>query len=168
MRRTAEYWIEQLQLSSHVEGGAYRQTYRAPLTLPKAALPPAFSGDRAASTLIYFLLRADEFSAFHRIAADEVWHFYSGDPLRVHEIREDGTLVTHGLGADPEGGAHFQAVVTAGSWFAAEIATGGEYGLVGCTVAPGFDFVDFALGPRESLVRAFPQHAALITRLTRP
>ncbi len=168
MRRTANDWIEQLQLTPHVEGGAYRQTYRAPLILPKAALPPAFSGDRAASTAIYFLLRAGEFSAFHRIAADEVWHFYDGDPLLVHEIRADGALVTHSVGADPGRGAHFQAVVTAGSWFAAEIASGGAYALVGCTVAPGFDFADFALGKRDLLIGAFPQHAALITRLSRP
>src|SRR5882762_6055763 len=100
MKTTAEYWIQHLRLTPHAEGGAFHETYRAPLTLSKEHLPAEFSGDRNASTLIYFLLQKGECSAFHRIASDEVWHFYFGDSLLVHEIREDGSRVTHTLGAD--------------------------------------------------------------------
>ncbi|WP_431210348.1 cupin domain-containing protein [Puia sp. P3] len=108
-----------------------------------------------------------QFSAFHRIAADELWHFYYGDPLVVYEISHSGRLVTHRLGADPAKGESFQTVVKAGSWFASEPAQGSEYGLVGCTVAPGFDFADFELAEREGLVQQYPEHGELIRRLTR-
>ncbi|WP_394828836.1 cupin domain-containing protein [Pendulispora albinea] len=166
MRYTADYWMHHLQLAPHPEGGAFRQTYVAPLTLRREALPATFSGDRAAATHIYFLLRNGDYSAFHRLAADEIWHFYSGDNVLIHEIREDGALHTHRLGAAPEAGADFHAVVTAGSWFGAEVAPGGAYALVGCTMAPGFDFADFELAHRGSLARRFPEHLELIARLT--
>jgi hypothetical protein len=126
-----------------------------------------FQGDRSASTHIYFLLARSEFSAFHRIAADELWHFYAGDPLLVYEITHNGRLVTHRLGSDPANGNSFFTVVHAGSWFASVPAEGGEYALVGCTAAPGFDFADFELAGRETLAKQYPEHAELIRLLTR-
>jgi len=167
MRPDASYWIEKLQLTAHVEGGAFREIYRSELVLSRKSLPLFFQGDRPASTSIYFLLTEGQFSAFHRIAADEVWHFYFGDPLLVYEITHNGRLVTHHLGANPEKGENFQAVVKAGSWFASAPAPGSEYGLVGCTVAPGFDFADFELADREALAAQYPEHAGLIKKLTR-
>ncbi len=167
MRPDASYWIQKLELTSHVEGGAFRETYRSELTIPHGVLPLFFQGDRSASTSIYFLLAAGQFSAFHRIAADEVWHFYFGDPLFVHEINHSGRLVTHRLGTDPGKGESFQTVVKAGSWFASIPAPGSEYALVGCTVAPGFDFADFELADRTALARQYPEHAGLIHKLTR-
>ncbi|WP_394839621.1 cupin domain-containing protein [Pendulispora rubella] len=166
MRHTADYWIRHLQLEPHPEGGAFRQTYRAALTVRKDALPPGFAGDCSAATQIYFLIRNGEYSAFHRIQSDEIWHFYAGDTLLVHEIGEDGTLHTHTLGAEPERGESFQSVVGARSWFASELKDGGEYALVGCTVAPGFDFADFELAKKDTLARAFPAHIGLISRLS--
>jgi predicted cupin superfamily sugar epimerase len=167
MRPAASYWIDKLQLTQHVEGGAYREAYRSELTLPRSALPLLFQGNRPASTSIYFLLTKGEFSAFHRIASDELWHFYYGDPLLVFEIGHSGRLTEHVLGPDPEQGQAFQTTVKAGSWFASAPAPGGEYALVGCTVAPGFDFADFELADRDALARQFPEHAELIRRLTR-
>ena len=107
-------------------------------------------------------------ATFHRIAADEQWHFYYGDPLMVYEITHGGRLIEHRLGQDPEKGECFQTVVKAGSWFASMPAPGSEYSLVGCTVAPGFDFEDFELARREPLTQMYPEHAAIIAQLTRP
>lgn len=87
---TAEYWIERLGLEAHPEGGYFRQTYRAELTIAREALPAGFEGARAASTAIYFLLEGENFSAFHRLRSDEVWHFYAGAPVAVHVIDEGG------------------------------------------------------------------------------
>lgn len=167
MRPDADYWIEKLALTSHVEGGAFRQYYQSSLSIPRAVLPAGFAGDRPVSTAIYFLLQQGQFSAMHRIASDEVWHFYYGDPLLVYEIRPDGELISHLLGNDPMRGQSFQCVVKAGSWFGSIPANNSEYALVACTVAPGFDFADFALADRNTLQDEFPQHAALIEMLTR-
>lgn len=84
------YWIEELRLEPHPEGGYFRQTYRASVTIPREALPEGFGGARAASTAIYFLLEGKNFSAFHRLRSDEVWHFYRGEPLLVHVIDAEG------------------------------------------------------------------------------
>jgi predicted cupin superfamily sugar epimerase len=167
MRPDATYWIDKLRLSRHVEGGAFREVYRSDLVLQRKSLPLFFQGDRNAATHIYFLLRQDEFSAFHRIAADELWHFYAGDPLLVYEIMHNGRLVTHRLGNDPEKGESFHAVIRAGNWFASAPAEGGEYALAGCTVAPGFDFADFELADRGVLVSQYPGYTDLIKKYTR-
>jgi predicted cupin superfamily sugar epimerase len=167
MRPSASYWIDKLELTAHVEGGAFREMYRSELNLPKTALPLFFQGARSASTSIYFLLSSGQFSAFHRIASDELWHFYIGDPLLVYEIGHNGRLHTHILGPDPEKGQSFQTVVHAGSWFASAPAPDSEYALVGCTVAPGFDFAEFELADRETLSAQYPEHAELIKQYTR-
>ena len=135
--------------------------------MSRGALPLFFQGDRPASTSIYFLLAKGDFSGFHRIASDELWHFYYGGPLLVYEIGHSGRLTTHRLGPDADAGEAFQTMVKAGSWFASAPAPGSEYSLVGCTVAPGFDFAEFELADRKTLSDQFPEHAALIRRLTR-
>jgi predicted cupin superfamily sugar epimerase len=165
-KRTAEYWINRLQLTTHIEGGAFREIYRSPLLAPLSALPASFTGDRNFCTSIYFLLQQHQFSAFHKIKSDEVWHFYYGDALIVYEIDQQGKLIEHRLGCDPDNQEAFQCVISAGNWFAARLAPGGDYALVGCTVSPGFDFADFELAEREALVPLFPQHAAVIRELT--
>jgi predicted cupin superfamily sugar epimerase len=167
MRHNARYWIEQLRLEPHPEGGYYRVTYSADLLIAQTALPNTFKGARRASTAIYFLIERGNFSAFHRIASDELWHFYSGDALLVHALDAHGELETIHLGPAAELGQRFQATVPAGNWFASELEQDGEFALVGCTVAPGFDFEDFELGTRDELLRAFPHHGMLISRLTR-
>jgi len=163
----AAYWIEKLQLIKHAEGGYYRETYRSSLTVNKNQLPESFHGDRNFSTSIYFLLEEKEFSAFHRIASDEQWHFYAGNCLNIYEIAADGKLTEHKLGNNLQNVESFQIVIKAGSWFASSLANGEGYALVGCTVSPGFDFEDFELAEREILIREFPQHEDLIRKLTR-
>jgi len=165
--RDAKYWIEKLGLAPHPEGGYYRQTYRAELIIGKEALPPVFSGGRPAATAICFLLNSGDFSAFHRLRSDEIWHFYAGGTLVVHVIGEDGKRSEILLGNDAEGGEVFQGAVKAGCWFGARAKDPRTFALVGCTVSPGFDFADFEMGKREELVRSYPQHRELIARLTR-
>jgi predicted cupin superfamily sugar epimerase len=163
--------VRQLGLLPHPEGGYFRETYRAVEDVASLALPQRFGGDRSISTAIYFLLEAGQCSHLHRIKADEVWHFYAGDPLIVVEINTAGRLKTTLLGGDLPGGAVFQHVVPAGAWFGAVPAEGGRFApvgftLVGCTVAPGFDFADFELADRAALSAEYPAHQDWIRRLT--
>lgn len=166
MTKDASYWIHKLKLEPHPEGGFYLQTYKADQVLPREALPQ-FPGPRAVSTAIYFLLEGKNFSAFHRLRSDELWHFYVGGPLVVHVIDEQGRYSEIQLGTDSEAGQVLQAVVKAGCWFASRLRDSNSYALVGCTVAPGFDFEDFELAKRKELIARYPQHEELIKKLTR-
>jgi predicted cupin superfamily sugar epimerase len=166
-QKTAKYWIEKLQLDPHPEGGFFRQTYRSEMVIAQEALPAGFAGARAASTAIYFLLEGKNFSAFHRLRSDELWHFYAGAPLIVHVISREGSYSSFLLGQDLDAGQVLLAVAPAGCWFASHVADWNSFAVVGCTVAPGFDFEDFEMGKREELVERYPQHEELITRLTR-
>lgn len=167
MTKAAPYWIEKLNLSAHPEGGYYCETYRSQLSIAKEALPPEFLGARLVSTAIYFLLEGENFSAFHRLRSDELWHFHTGSTITIHVIDPDGGYSEIQLGDKPEAGEVFQAVVKAGCWFASRVRDGRSFALAGCTVAPGFDFADFELGKRSELVKLYPQHRELIGQLTR-
>jgi hypothetical protein len=166
-KRDAMYWVKRLRLEPHPEGGYFRQTYRSAVTIAREALPTGFGGARAASTAIYFLLEGKNFSAFHRLRSDEVWHFYIGAAVSVHVIEPSGKYSAIMLGNDPEAGQVLQAVVPAGCWFASHVADGESFTVVGCTVAPGFDFEDFDMGKRAPLEAEYPQHREVIQRLTR-
>src|ERR1700690_621778 len=123
MTQVAAYWIDRLGLEPHPEGGYYRQTYCSDLVLGKQALPGPFTGPRPASTAIYFLLDRENFSAFHRLHSDEMWHFYLGSPLLVQFIQGDGRYTEIRLGSNPEAGEVFQAVVKAGCWFGSRLVS---------------------------------------------
>ncbi|WP_026464243.1 cupin domain-containing protein [Adhaeribacter aquaticus] len=165
--KKAAYYIEQLQMIAHPEGGYYKETYKAPENIPVFGLPARFKGDRSFSTAIYYLLEQKDFSAFHRIKSDECWHFYAGGALYVHVLELNGTYSRVQLGNNLEKGEVFQFVVPAGAWFAAEPAPGTTFALVGCTVAPGFDFADFELAEKEVLLSQFAQQADVINRCCR-
>jgi uncharacterized protein len=167
MSKSAQYWIHELNLIPHPEGGYYRETYRSELSIALEALPPQFTGPRLVSTAIYFLLEGNNFSAFHRLWSDELWHFYAGSPIIVHVIDPEGAHSEIQLGDDPDAGDVLQAAVKAGRWFASRVRDSKTFALAGCTVAPGFDFADFELGKRADLVRLYPQHRRLIESLTR-
>ena len=162
---TAQDWIETLGLEPHPEGGFFRETYRSPRLL---------GGRTPVSTAIYFLLRKQDVSVFHRIASDEMWHLYAVTPmtrLRVWRITPEGRLGTFLLGAEPARNEVFQDVVPAGDWFAGEVEVlgGGDpdraYALVGCTVSPGFTYDTFELAESEVLAARWPEHRELIVRL---
>ncbi|MEP2773067.1 MAG: cupin domain-containing protein [Fulvivirga sp.] len=160
---TANDWIEKLNMEPHPEGGFFKETYRSE-ELEKF---DGFIGSRNISTAIYFMITKGNFSAFHRIKSDEMWHFYDGSPIEIVVISSEGNLTAHQLGLDIDNGQLPQAMVPAGCWFASRIADEGDYALAGCTVAPGFDFQDFELADRVDLVKEFPQHEAIIRSLTR-
>lgn len=164
---TAQLLIQQLQLQPHPEGGFYKETYRAPGSIPKEALSNEFSGDRSFSTAIYFLLQAGDYSAFHRIKSDECWHFYEGETLLIHVIDSSGNYNRVRLGRNITQGEVFQFVVPAGCWFASEPASQTSFALVGCTVAPGFDFNDFEMAKEEVIMKDYPQHQVILKRLCR-
>ncbi|MEP3386875.1 MAG: cupin domain-containing protein [Reichenbachiella sp.] len=163
MRKPANYWIERLELEPHPEGGFFKETYRSSVSAEFTDFP---SG-RNVSTGIYFFLTSENFSAFHRIKSDEMWHFYAGDALSISVIDKNGKANEIILGLDLEKGQVPQAVVPANCWFASKVKDGGEYGLVGCTVSPGFDFEDFKMADRQHLIAEYPRHKELITSLTR-
>ncbi|KAA3657184.1 MAG: cupin domain-containing protein [Calditrichaeota bacterium] len=164
---TAEYWIKKLELTAHPEGGYFRETYRATEKIRQNALPDRFSGERNYSTAIYFLLEGNQKSLFHRIQADEMWHFYAGSALTIHMIANDGTYSTLKVGPHTGSGQHFQQLVPAGIWFGTTVDDSSSFSLVGCTVAPGFDFADFEFGKREQLIQLCPDKKSLIESLTK-
>jgi uncharacterized protein len=161
------YFIKHLELQPHPEGGFFKETYRSPGIISSQSLSSDFNGDRHYSTAIYFLLQQGSFSAFHRIASDECWHFYEGNTLLVHVIDEDGNYSCTRLGRKIHEGEVFQFVVPAKCWFASEPAPGTDFTLVGCTVSPGFDFADFEMAKAETLMKDYAQHHSLIQRLCR-
>jgi predicted cupin superfamily sugar epimerase len=156
--------ITRLGLQPHPEGGFFAETFRSTslLTLPDGRV-------RASGTAIYYLLCTGTFSALHRVASDETWHFYDGAPLELTTITPEGVMQKVLLGRDLEAGELPQWVVPAGIWQGARpVSTGGaDYSLVGCTVAPGFDFADFAMPDGAQLVNLFQQHAEEVRKLTR-
>jgi uncharacterized protein len=164
--KSAAGWIKSLRLELHPEGGYYREVYRAAESVAARDLPPRFGGRRPFSTSIYFLLKSGEVSRFHRLKSDEVWHFYAGGPVRLSMISPDGVLTAVHLGRNPAEGTRLQAVVPSGFWFGAELVRRRSYALVGCTLAPGFDFDDFELGLRADLLGLYPRYKKVILRLT--
>jgi hypothetical protein len=161
----AQDWISRLNLLPHPEGGYFKENYRANHTLPRAALPRSFKGPRSVSTAIYFLLKRGQISRLHRIAADELWHHYAGGSLIIHGLTPQGRHIQYKLGTHPERGETPQVMIPAGTWFGANLAPRAAFALVGCTVAPGFDFADFEMGNASTLLKAFPKHKAVINAL---
>ena len=168
MKLAVEDIIERLALAPHpCEGGFFRETYRSPLMISQAALPSDYSGGRAASTAIYFLLTPETFSEMHRLPTDEVFHFYLGDAVEMLHLYADGHVEKLLLGNDLAAGELPQIVVRGNVWQGARLVPGGSYALLGTTVAPGFEFADYTSGRRAELIAAHPEHAELITALTR-
>jgi uncharacterized protein len=164
---TAKELISMLQLEPHPEGGFYSRTYASEEAIIAEALPKRFTADRLFSTAIYFLLEGKDYSAFHRIKSDELWHFYTGDGLHIYVIHPDGRGERLLLGNDLANGYRFQQVVKAGCWFASKPANENSFSLVGCTVAPGFDFADFEMAKEEELLQQYPLHKEWIGQLCR-
>ncbi|MBI1830613.1 MAG: cupin domain-containing protein [Planctomycetes bacterium] len=164
---TADELIRQLGLTPHPkEGGFFRETYRAAESL--APLPTRYAGPRSASTAIYYLLTPNTFSAIHRLQSDEIFHFYLGDPIRMLQLDPAGNGRTIVLGPDILHGQELQVVVPRGIWQGSCLEPGGAFALLGCTVAPGFEYVDYEAGDRQTLLTQYPAFADLIRRLTPP
>jgi predicted cupin superfamily sugar epimerase len=154
----AQRLIAAFRLQPHPEGGWYRETYRS-----TERVTTSRGGDRSALTSIYYLLTADMFSSFHRLSSDETWHHYRGDPVTIEIIDPSGTHQSRIVGTD----AALQTAIPAGTYFAAHVDAPDGYALVGCDVAPGFEFAEFQLTTRSMLTAAYPHLAPLVARYTR-
>lgn len=160
----AGVWIEKLGLLPHPEGGAFKEVYRSPLQ-HDFLMSKEKKVKRSLSTSIYYLLREGEFSVFHRIQSDEIWHHYDGGDLLIYCLYPLRGMETIRLGkTHPD--ALPQFCVNAGIWFASTPDVGAGFVLAGCTVAPGFDFDDFEIAKREDLLDEFPLNRDEIVRLT--
>lgn len=157
----ANYWIENLDMISHPEGGYFKETYRSETDFE----PKGFSGKRNYATSIYFLLEQNNVSHFHRIKSDEIWYYHAGYPLTVYVIHSNGELEELKIGPNIHKGEVLQAVVPANSIFGS--TSHNAYSLVGCMVSPGFDFNDFELFTTSELLNLYPQHPSIIKQLTK-
>ena len=147
------------------EGGYYKETYRSDGVIPEEVLPN-LKGNRSYSTLIFYLVTPESFSSLHRVKSDEIFHFYSGDPVKMIQIDVKGNLKEIFLGSQFDQGQKLQTVVEKGIWQGTKLIEGGKWALMGCTVAPGFEFEDTEIKTRSELVAIFPDHRKMIEQYT--
>lgn len=167
MNEQAKYWIKKLDLRQHPEGGFFTEIYRS----TRYVNLPEYDGPRSVCTAIYYLLIGDQFSFFHRIKSDEIWHFYAGSTLSLHIIEEEENKISLReikLGSNIDNNETFHAVIKSGSWFAASVIDHESYSLVGCTVSPGFDYRDWEIGQLQTLKRQYPQYKSVIEKYAKP
>ena len=165
MNSRAKSYIKKLGLKKHPEGGYFREVYRSGEMILPEHLPKRYKSSRNFSTSIYFLLEGKHFSSFHLLQSDELWHFYDGSSVILYIINQKGELKVKKLGRDED--CELQITIEKHTWFTAEVEDEKSYALIGCTVSPGFEFEDFELGKRDTLVKKCPQHSVLIKRLTK-
>lgn len=164
---SAQKLIKLLDLQPlQIEGGMFTQSYYSRETIPHQSLPERYTSDHPFCTAIYFLLDPDSRSLMHRLKSDEVYHFYLGDPVTLLQLGPSGEVETVTLGQDIEAGQQVQHVVPRGWWQGSFLNEGGEFALMGTTIAPGFLWEDFELGARESLTASHPEAKTLIKKLT--
>lgn len=171
-RRTgAARWIDALGLAPHPEGGYFRETYRSGESLSGTSLPERYGGaSRSLSTSIYYLLERGDRSRLHRLASDEIWNFHAGDPVTLHLLDEEEGYRVRVLGLAVERGQSLQVAVPRGVWFGAtlehsDLDGAAGYALVGCAMAPGFEFADFELAEADRIMAAFPDAPEVVGKL---
>jgi predicted cupin superfamily sugar epimerase len=166
LNKKASEYIKELELELHPEGGYFKEIYRSDEIIKGNSLPERYNSDRNFSTSIYFLLEGQQISKFHRLKSDEIWHFYDGSSIKIFIINFDGILSEYTLGRNIEKGEILQLGIEHDHWFAAKIIDKNSFSLIGCTVAPGFDFNDFELANREYMLNSFPQYRDIIIEFT--
>lgn len=184
MNRESEFIIKRFDMVElELEGGYYHESYRSDKYVqvgdccdanPEGGVysyptPGHRSSNnvRPVLTLIYYLLDGDQFSAFHKVKYDEIWHFYKGSSVNLYILTNSKKLLNIKLGNDIKNNEQVQFVIKGNTWFGADIKDKSSYSLIGCSVSPGFDFRDFELGERDRLKIMYPQHECIINRLTR-
>lgn len=167
MNKNATYYIDALKMTSHPEGGYYKESFMSETVLKAQVLGSEPTGNRQLWTSIYFLLETGEVSNLHRLKADEMWYFHDGSPLSIYMIAPDGQLHMRQLGLDISKGEFPQVLVPKGYIFGSAMNSEG-FSLVGCMVSPGFVFEDFELFERDELLKQYPEHEGVILSLTRP
>lgn len=164
---SAAEWIKKLQLFPHPEGGYFKEIYRSEGVIAQPSLPDRYNGGRVYSTTIYYLLESGDFSSLHRLKSDEQWFHIDGSSLTIHSIDPKGIYTQHHIGKNTDRGEMPHAVIPKGCWFGGTVDEDNSFVLVGCIVAPGFDFDDFELAKKDSITKQFPHHKAIIEKLTR-
>lgn len=162
---TENYFITQLGLEDHTEGGYFKEIYRNSHGIDDSELPFDVEGKRSLSTTIYYLLKSGQVSKFHKLKFDEIWFYHYGSPLYIHMIDELGNLKCEKLGLNIESGENPQVLVPANRIFGAEVIERNSFSLVSCMVSPGFDYRDFEILQGKDLIKQFPQHREIIIRL---
>ena len=162
---TADYFVKNLNMIEHPEGGFYKEIYTSEENITAKELKVEFEGSRILWTSIYFLLRDGEVSNFHRLKSDEMWYYHSGSPLTIYIITPEGELITEKLGLNIKNGEKPQVLVPKDYIFGSAMNNEG-YALVGCMVSPGFEFRDFELFKRSFLLEKYPQYEDTILKLT--
>lgn len=157
LNKNIDYWIKNLNLAPHPEGGYFIETTKSDRTID---LP---QGTRALYTSIIFLLTANNPSHFHRLTSDETWFYHAGDPLTVHCILPDGHYEAIKIGPNIEQGEQLSYTVPKNTIFGSSVDTG--FSIVSCVVSPGFDYRDFELFTQQDLLSQYPQHAQVIQAL---
>ena len=169
MENSASYFINKLKLKLHTEGGYYTQIYEDN-SIIKVLDKNEDNKYKSTYTIIYYLLKENNFSSFHKIKSNESWHYYAGNTkIKIYEIKDNGELTIHNLGNNLEKGDNFVSVIEKNSWIAAELydKNNNNFALVGCNMAPGFNYNDFELGNSKLLINKFPQYTKIIKRLTK-
>lgn len=167
---TPQQIIDHLGLEPlHEEGGLFIQSYCSPETISREHLPERYQGDKPFGTAIYYLLTAevDSFSALHKLPTDEMYHFYLGDPVELLQLHPDGTSRRVILGQDLLAGQKLQHLVPHGVWQGSHLIPGGNFALLGTTMAPGYTPEDYVAGVAGELITQYPDQAELIRQLTR-
>lgn len=160
MKYNIQEIIKQLDMQPHPEGGYYKETYRS--------MDLCLNGTRSLKTVIYFLLRSEDVSHFHRIKSDEMWYYHAGSPLIVHSIDEQGNYKEQKVGINFLDGEIPQYLVPKNTIFGSSVLEKNSYSLVSCSVSPGFEFEDFELFKQSELLKQYPSHSEIITKLTLP
>lgn len=155
--KTAEYYIEKLEMLPHVEGGYFKQSFLS---------EQSYNTEKKLWSSIYFLLRTGEVSNFHRLKSDELWYYHAGESLTIYMITPKGKLITKQLGINIENGDSPQVLVPKGYIFGSAMNNNG-FSLVGCMVSPAFTYDDFELFKRNDLLNLYPEHQSIIKKLTR-
>lgn len=160
-----EYWVSNLGMSPHPEGGYYKETFQSEEQISDNELTVNFEGKRKLYTSIYFLLTSDDVSHFHRLKSDELWYYHGGSPLSIHVIDESGEYKEIKLGMNLAAGEVPQVLVKKNSIFGSSVLEMDTFSLVGCMVSPGFEFQDFELFTQKELMKDYPQHKEIIMKL---
>lgn len=163
--KDAKFWIDQLGMIPHPEGGYYYSSYKSEQTMFRHDIAGVASSERQLWSSIYLLLSEDDYLAFHRVRSEEVWYYHYGSSVVIHMISPEGELITEKLGTDLRNGEKLQVRIPRNYIMAAERLED-TYSIFGIMVSPGFDFDDIKIYDRDELTALFPMHKELIEGLT--
>jgi uncharacterized protein len=164
INKNAEYWINSLGLNPHPEGGFYKSTFASDVTI-SCVENIREDNQRKLFTSIFFLLRSNDISHFHRLKSDELWYYHGGSSLTIHVIDESGEYKEMKLGLNLEKGEVPQVLVSKNTIFGSSLMEEDTFSLVGCMVSPGFEFEDFELFSQDELLEMYPQHVEIIRKM---